>query len=114
MVKHNAVAYLLSGMTNNESITKEMNIETKYSVPGPNKGNDKRASRNITKQIQKEFEEVFTGIGCFQWTFSLQVKPEGKPYQAPLQPVPYTLQKQFKEELEKIKKNTGHHCTIRH
>ena len=41
------------------------------------------------------------GIGCFEGTFSLQVKPDSKPYQAPPQCVAYALQKMFKEELEK-------------
>ena len=44
---------------------------------------DKRASANMTRQIQKEFENIFMGIGCFEGTFSLQVKPDSKPYQVP-------------------------------
>ena len=75
---------------------------------GPHKENDKRASANITKQIQKEFEEVFTDIGCFEGIFPLQVKLDNKPYQVPLLYVAYALQKLFKEELEKL-----HHSTIR-
>ena len=69
MVKDTIVDYLLSGMTNNEPITKETNNEIEYFLPGPNKENDKKASTNITKQIQKEFEEVFTGIGCLRGHF---------------------------------------------
>ena len=34
MVKDNAVNYLLSGMTNNEPITKETNNEIEYFPPG--------------------------------------------------------------------------------
>ena len=45
---------------------------------------NKRASANITGQIQKEFEDVSLGIGCFKGTFSFHVKPDSKPYQAPL------------------------------
>ena len=51
----------------------------KYFLQGPNKQNDERASTNKTKQIQREFEELFTGIGCFEGTFSLQVKPDNEP-----------------------------------
>ena len=69
MVKDNTVDYLLSGMTNNE---------TEYFLPGSNKENDKRTRTNISKQIQKEFEEVFMGIVCFEGTFPLQVKPHSK------------------------------------
>ena len=83
MVKDTTVDYLLSGIMNTMPITKETNNGIEYFLPGPNKENNKRASASITKQIQKEFEEVFTGISCFDGTFSLQVKPDSKPYQAP-------------------------------
>ena len=43
---------------------------------------------------------VFNGIGCFKGTFSLQLKPDSKPYQAPPRHVAYALEKPFKEELE--------------
>ena len=98
IVKDNTVDYLLPGMSNNEPITKETNNEMEYFHKGPNK----RASANMTKQIQKEFKDVFTGIGCFEGTFSLQVKPDSKPYQVPPQCVAYVLQTLFKEELEKL------------
>ena len=42
---------------------------------------------------------MFTG---FDGTFSLQVKPDSKPYQVSLVHVAYALQKPFKEELEKL------------
>ena len=64
----------------------------------------KTAITNITSQIQKEFEDVFMGIRCFEGTFSLQVKPDSKPYQVPPSCVAYALQKQFKEELEKLQR----------
>ena len=44
------------------------------------------------------------GIGYFEGTFSLQVKPESEPYQVPQQHVAYALQKLFKEELEKLQR----------
>ena len=62
MVKDNVADYLLSG-------TIETNNEIEYFFPGPNNVDDKRASANITRQIQKEFEDVFLGIGCFGGTF---------------------------------------------
>ena len=84
-------------MTNNEPITIETNNEIEYFLPGPNKENDKGASVNITKQIQKEFEVVFTGIECFEGTFSLQVKLDSKPYNAPPCCVAYPLQNHLKK-----------------
>ena len=50
-----------------------------YFLPGPNKGNDKRATVEITQKLQKEFQDVFNGIGCFNGMFSLQLKPGSKP-----------------------------------
>ena len=85
MVKDNTVDYLLSGMTNNEPETIETNKEIEYFLPCPNKENDKRASTNITKQIQREFEEVFMGIGCFEGMFSLHVQLDNKSHHVPLQ-----------------------------
>ena len=58
------------------------NNEIKYFLPGPKRQSDK-ASAEITKQLQKRFEDVFTGIVCFDGTFSLQAKPDSKPFQAP-------------------------------
>ena len=81
-------------MTNNEEI--------EYFLSGPGKESDKKASTEITEQLQKEFEDVFTGIGCFDGMFSLQVKSDSKTYQVPPQCIVYTLQKPFKEELEQL------------
>ena len=79
-----------------------VNNEIEYLLPGASKDSDKKASTEITKQLQKEFQDVFTGIGSFDWMSSLQVKPDSKPYQAPPRHVAYALQKPFKEELERL------------
>ena len=47
---------------------------------------------------------MFNGIGCFEGTFSLLLKPDSKPYQVPLRHVAYALQKPFKEELDWLQK----------
>ena len=52
------------------------------------------------QKIHETFGNVFNGIGCLEGTFSLQLKPNSKPYQAPPRHVAYALQKPFKEELE--------------
>ena len=36
----------------------------------------KRESAEITQQLQRDFEDAFAGIGCFNGIFSLQVKPD--------------------------------------
>ena len=66
----------------------------------PSCDSDKKMSAEITWQLQRDFEDVFNGIGCFDGTFSLQVKLDSKPYQAPQRCVAYVLQKPFEEELK--------------
>ena len=61
---------------------------------------DKRQSNDMTQKIHNTYGNVFNGIGCFKGMFSLQLKPDSKPYQAPPRHVAYTLQKPFKEELK--------------
>ena len=43
---------------------------------------------------------VFNGIGCFEGTFSLQLKLDSKPYHVPPRCIAYALQKPFQEELQ--------------
>ena len=61
---------------------------------------DKRESGAMTQKIHNTYGDVFNGIGCFEGTFLLQLKPDSKPYQVPPRHVAYALQKLFKEELE--------------
>ena len=77
-------------------IDKEPNT-INYFFPDPNQDNDKRVSAKITQQLQGDFKDVYTGIGYFDGTLSLQVKPDSKLYQAPPRCVTYELQKPFKE-----------------
>ena len=67
------------------------NNETNHFLSGPNQDNDKRVSTEIKTQIQSDFEDVFSRIGCFDGMFLLQVKPDIKPYQAPPRFVVYAL-----------------------
>ena len=48
-----------------------------YFLPGLDEDNDNCCE--ITQQLQKEFKDVFNEIGCFDGTFSLQLKPGSKP-----------------------------------
>ena len=61
---------------------------------------DKRKSIEMTQILHNKFGDMFNSIACFKGTFSLQLKPDSKPYQAPPRHVAYVLQKPFKEELE--------------
>ena len=53
-------------------------------------------------KVNNTFWDVFNGTGGFEGTFSLQPKPDSKPYQVPPKHVAYALQKLFKEELEHL------------
>ena len=56
------------------------------------------------QEIHNTFGDVFNGTGCFKGTFSLQLKPDSKPYQVPPRHVAYALQKPIKEELKHLQK----------
>ena len=55
-------------------------------------------------EVHNTFGNVLNGIGCFEGTFSLQLKPDSKPYRALPRHVTYALQKPFKEELEHLQR----------
>ena len=50
-----------------------------YFLPGPNCDSDKTVGAEITHQLQRDFEDVLKGIGCFDGIFSLHLKPDSKP-----------------------------------
>ena len=77
-----------------QSIIMKLNI----SFQAPTKtmtGEQVLKSQNDYQEILKMFL-----VGCFDGTFSLQVKPDSKQYQAPPSCAGYALQKPFREELE--------------
>ena len=100
--------------TNKDSISTSTNnntkptVETKaiksmeYFLAGPTYDSDKRKSVESTQQIYEDLDDVFNCIGCFEGKFSLQLKPDSKPYQALPRCVAYALQKQFQDELERL------------
>ena len=65
---------------------------------------DKRKCSAMMQKMHDTFANVFNGTGCFEDTFSLQLKPDSKPYHVPPRCVVYMLQKPFKEELEHLQK----------
>ena len=85
--------------TNGHSHPCNKHISINYFHSSNNIDADKRSSIAMTQSIHSRFGNVFNGIGCFEGTFSLQLKPDSKPYQAPPRHVVYVLQEPFKEEL---------------
>ena len=65
---------------------------------------DKRKNSDLIQKIHNTFGDIFNGIGCFEGKFSLQLKPDSKPYQVPPRHVAYVLQKLFKDELEHLQR----------
>ena len=73
----------------------KVNAEADYFAAGPNTEPDMAASAKTTIKLHNESSKVFTGIGCFKGTFSLKVKEDTKPIQAPPRSVEYALQELF-------------------
>ena len=73
--------------TNRSNNNTSINTLTNYLLSSSNLEVDKRKSIEPTQKIHNVFDNVFNGIGCFKCTFSLQLKPDSKPYQAPLRHV---------------------------
>ena len=85
--------------TNIHSHPGDKYIEINYFHSSNNVDADKRSSVAMMQRIHTRFGDVFNGIGCFEGIFSLQLKLDSKPYQAPPRHVAYVLQEPFKEEL---------------
>ena len=98
----NADSISKSNSKDKPTVNNQLSNMVDYFIPEPNYDNDKKKSAGITEQLQRDFEDVFNGIGCFDGTFSLQLKLDCKPYQVPLRCV--ALQKPFEEELKRLQK----------
>ena len=75
---------------------------TNYFYSSNNADADKSKSNAMAQRIHEMFGDIFNSIGCFEGTFSLQLKPDSKPYQVSPRHVAYALQKPFKEELQHL------------
>ena len=82
---------------NSQNSQNNANKSINYFFSSSNVDAVKRKSSEMMQTIQDTFGDVFNGIGCFEGTFSLQLKPDSKPYQAPCRHVAYVLQKPFKK-----------------
>ena len=90
--------------TNSQNVQNNSHNSINYFFSSSNIMADKRQSLRMTQGIHNRFGNIFNGIGCFEGMFSLQLKPNSKPYQAPPRCVAYALQKPFNEELECLQK----------
>ena len=90
--------------TNSQNSQNNANKSINYFFSSSNVDADKRKGSDMMQKIHGTFGDVFNGIGCFEGTFSFQLKPDSKPYQVPPRCVVYALQKPFKEELECMQK----------
>ena len=97
--KNNNVSIDSKQDTNSHSHPGNKHISINYFHSSNNVDADKRSNIAMMQRIHTRFGDVFNGIGCFEGRFSLQLKPDSKPYQAPPSHVAYALQEPFKEEL---------------
>ena len=86
--------------TNGQKSHNNANKITNYFFLSSDVDADNRKSSELMWEIHNTYGDVLNGIGCFEGTFSLQLKLDRKLYQVPPRHVAYALQKLFKEELE--------------
>ena len=97
--KNNNASIDIKQDTNSHNHPGNKHISINYFHPSNNVDADKRSSLTMMQIIHTRFVNVFNGIGGFEGTFSFQLKPDSKLYQAPPRHVAYALQEPFKEEL---------------
>ena len=98
--------------TNSQKEQKATNKPINYFFSSNTADADKRKSSKMMQEIHDKFGNVFNGIGCFKGTFSLQLKPDSKPYQVPPRHVAYALQKHLQGGTG-VPAEDGHHHPIR-
>ena len=65
---------------NSQNDQENVNKVTNYFFSSANEKANKRKSIELMKEVHNTFGDVFNGIVCFEGTFSLQLKPDIKPY----------------------------------
>ena len=94
----------LRGNNTKPMVERKSNKTTEYFLSDLTYESDRKMGDEFTQWIHKDFDDVFNNIGCFEGIFSLQLKPDSKPYQALLRCMAYALQRPFQEELERLQK----------
>ena len=87
----NTDSILKSNNKDKTMVNNQLSNTVDYFPPGLIDESDKRKSVEITKQLQRDFEDVFKGIGCFDDTFLLQLKLDSKPHQVSIRCKAYAL-----------------------
>ena len=78
------------------TITDDLNWIIDYFLMGPSRESDKKPNTKITDQMCNEFENVLSGIGCFEGIITVQIKEGSNMCQPPPRQIIYTLQQPFK------------------
>ena len=94
--------------TNGQNDQNKSNKSINYFYASKDIDADQRKSSAMMQKICKTFGNVFNGIGCFEGAFSLQLKPDSKPYQVPPKDVAYALQKPKQHAM-----HVHHQCELR-
>ena len=76
---------------NGQQHQSQANILINYFYSSNNTNTDKSKSNTMTQKMHEMFGKVFNRIGCFEGTFSLQLKLDSKPYQVPPRWIAYAL-----------------------
>ena len=63
-------------------VDNQLYITVEYFLSELTYDSDKKKSAELKQWLQRDSEDVFNGIGCFDGTFLLQLKPDSKSYQA--------------------------------
>ena len=84
------------------------NKQINYFFSSSNVDADRRKSSDMMQKIHNTFEDVLYGVECFEGTFSLKLKPDSKPYQAPPRCVAYAPTKTFKGRAGMSAENEHH------
>ena len=84
-------------VNDNPNTNNKTKQEIDYSIAGSVTEADRVVHSETTLKMHDECSKVFTGIGCFKSTLSLQVRHDAKPYQVPLRHVIHSLLKPLKK-----------------
>ena len=95
--KNNNVSIDNKQDTNGHNHPCNKHISINYFHSSNNIDADKRSSIAMMQNIHARSGNIFNAIGCFEGTFSLQLKLDCKPYQAPSRHVAYALQEPLKK-----------------
>ena len=77
-------------------------MEIEYFIVCQGVDADRVASAKTMQIMHYDYRNLFTGIRCFKGIFSMQIKDDVKPYQAPPKHIAYSLQEVLLKELKML------------